>query len=543
MSNIKTKDSKLKSVKILDKAVAWTERVKDPIVYANEKSKDAIDTESNINDYSDDKRKYVFNRIKDEAMYTGKKASHQTVEYAKKKYQKHKLIKAKDMNNTVHNSNKVIKTSKNVIKNAEKTTKEAAKISKKMAEQGKKLAIEGSKKAVQGTKLAIKTTVSAIKGIIEGVKSLVSMLAAGGSLAVIAIIIICLIGLLVGSIFGIFFSSEDTGKNNIKMSDCIVELNKEMDSRIKQIQDKTPHDEVIITSNKAEWKDMLSIYAVRISNGDNKQEVMSIDDNKKAILRQIFWDMNSLSNNVITEIYNKDNFIDYLDSRKENTEKRVLHIRINSKKVTEMSLQYNFNKNQINQLTELTNGRNQSLWNYAIYGNYSSNEKPENWKQYGKSWSSIRLGNSNHTIKTAGCLVTSIAILIKKSGVSTNSISPFNPGTFVTALNNIYGFDSYGCLKYAPISNLVPHFKYVGRVNLNGKSKMNKLNEIKKYHSYGYYLAIKVIDTNYAQHWVALDEFKGDTILMSDPGSKSTNLWQEYDWNDTTQFVYFKVEK
>lgn len=44
------------------------------------------------------------------------------------------------------------------------------------------------------------------------------------------------IGLLVTSIFGIFFSSENTEKNNIKMSDCIVELNEEMDNQIKQIE-------------------------------------------------------------------------------------------------------------------------------------------------------------------------------------------------------------------------------------------------------------------------------------------------------------------
>ena len=34
MTDIKTKDMKPKTVKTIDKAVAWTERVKDPIVYA-----------------------------------------------------------------------------------------------------------------------------------------------------------------------------------------------------------------------------------------------------------------------------------------------------------------------------------------------------------------------------------------------------------------------------------------------------------------------------------------------------------------------------
>ena len=67
--------------------------------------------------------------------------------------------------------------------------------------------------------------------------------------------------------YGIFFSSEDTG-NNIKMSDCINELNHEMDNKIKEIENKELHDEVVIESNKAEWREVLSVYTVRISNGN-----------------------------------------------------------------------------------------------------------------------------------------------------------------------------------------------------------------------------------------------------------------------------------
>ena len=43
MNNIKTKDMKPKTVKTIDKAIGWTERVKDPVVYANEKVKDSSD--------------------------------------------------------------------------------------------------------------------------------------------------------------------------------------------------------------------------------------------------------------------------------------------------------------------------------------------------------------------------------------------------------------------------------------------------------------------------------------------------------------------
>ena len=33
MADIKTKDMKSKTVKTIDKAIAWTERVKDPVVF------------------------------------------------------------------------------------------------------------------------------------------------------------------------------------------------------------------------------------------------------------------------------------------------------------------------------------------------------------------------------------------------------------------------------------------------------------------------------------------------------------------------------
>ena len=58
MSNIKTKDMKHKTVKKIDKAVAWTERIKDQIVYANEKAKDATDGQVDVLDYGEDKIKY-----------------------------------------------------------------------------------------------------------------------------------------------------------------------------------------------------------------------------------------------------------------------------------------------------------------------------------------------------------------------------------------------------------------------------------------------------------------------------------------------------
>lgn len=565
MADIKTKETKPKSIRTLDKAVAWTERVKDPIVYANEKAKDITDNQVNIVDYGDDKIRYATNRAKDETIYTGKKVAtftkNKTTDFVKNKYQKNKLIKnkTKDVKEVVDNTKKTIKTVERTAKNTEKVAKESAKASKKMLEQGRKLAIEGTKKTVQVTKAAVKGTISAIKGIMAGIKSLIGMLAAGGTLAVIAIIVICLVGLLITSIFGIFFSSENTGKNNIKMSDCIVELNSEMDARIEQIKSMNPHEELIIDSNKADWKDILALYAVRISNGNNEQDVMTIDAEKKKILKEVFWDMNTITYEVKTEKYESSSIgtlkkpelslnSNYQrptpPAESQTEEKKVLHININGQSPDSLKNKYSFSDSQNKQYVELTSEKYLTLWSSVIYGVYGSSGEITEWKQKGKEWSNIKIGSTNATIGDIGCLVTSVSILIEKSGVSTNNVYPFNPGTFVVALNNNYGFDSNGNLQYAAISKVVPNFKYQGHITLKDKNKSEKLAEIKKYYESGYYLVAEVMGaTQNSQHWVALDNVANNTVLMLDPGSNATDMWSQYDWNKTTQFVYFKAEK
>ncbi len=565
MSDIKTKDMKPKSIKTMDKAAAWTERIKDPIVYVNEKTKDVSTGQENIIDYGEDKIKYTSNRIKDETIYASKKAGaytkDKTINYAKKKYQQKKLIKGKtnDIKGTAEKTKKTVKTADRTIKNAEKVAKESAKASKKIVEQGRKLAIEGTKKAIQGTKAAIKVMIAAIKGMIAAVKSLVGMLVAGGSLALIAIIIICMIGLLVASIFGIFFSSDKSSGNTILMSDCVAELNTELDNKIKTIKNSNPHDEVVIHSNRAEWKDVLSVYSVKVNKGTNEEEVMTITNEKKKVLQEVFWDMNYLTFETKKEKYESQS-IGTLDRpefdlslngpRSPNTtttdsseEKTILHIYINSKSVEEMKTKYNFNEDQKKQFAEINSEEYLSLWSSVIYGTFGSSGEITEWKQAGKEWSNIQIGNSGSTIGQIGCLTTSISILIKKSGVPTDMIDPFNPGTFVIALNNNYGFDGSGNLQYSAISKVVPNFKYEGRVELKGKSKDEKLYEIQKYYSSGYYLALEVKGaTKNSQHWVAVDNVTNNSILMLDPGSSATDVWNQYDWNKTSQFVYFKVK-
>ena len=137
MSDIKTKDLKPRTVKSLDKTIAWTERIKDPIVYTNEKSKDAVNGDENLVDYGSNKIKYVSNRAKDESIYATKKGVTKTKDVAIKKYQKKKLSKVTKGDKV----SKTIKTSKNTAKKAEKAAKLKAASDKRFEEYRKQLRI------------------------------------------------------------------------------------------------------------------------------------------------------------------------------------------------------------------------------------------------------------------------------------------------------------------------------------------------------------------------------------------------------------------
>lgn len=543
MADIKVKDIAKKGVKTINKAVVQTERFKDNIVRTKEKAEETVSNDINSNEYASNKIKFATDRVFDESVNQfnkqGKKSFMKTKENYQKSKAKIKQLKKKikdkrKVKSTVKNTKTTIKTSKEVAKKAEKTAKETIKASKRATQ----IAKETAKRTAQGVKVAIKTTISAIKTIIAGTKALVAAIVAGGWVAVIVIIVICLVALMCSSIFGIFFSSQKTSANSITMNTVVAECNQEFSDKLQSIQDSNPHDDYVLEGSMASWKDVLTVYTIKQSNGVNQQDVMTIDDNKKNVIKQIFWDMNSLTSEVRDEMVTEQGT--NADEMPKQVQKKVLHIKINTKTLEQMKNDYHFSSAQNKQLVELTDNKYASLWNGVIYGAADSGEYV-NWRQAGQSWSNIKIGNTNSTLGQIGCLVTSISILIEKSGCNT-TISPFNPGTFLEALNKNNAFDGSGNLQYAGVTRAVPNFSYVGNVNLRGKSRTEKLALITQYFNQGYYLAIEVKGaTPGNQHWVAITGISGNNVIIVDPASDGTDLWSSYEWGKTSQFNYFKA--
>ncbi len=372
--------------------------------------------------------------------------------------------------------------------------------------------------------IRIEDYISAIKGIIATVKSLVALLGTVGTVVAVIIIIICLVALLLGSVFGIFFSNEG---NSVTMSSLISEVNQEVYNKIDLNKRLMKYDDYVIDSSYSNWREIIAVYSVKYNNSENNSIVFYINEDNISRLKNVFWNTNT---------------IEYKINRECDEDlkcKNMLHIDISSKSKEELMNLYHLDNKQKEQVNELLNSKYDDLWNSLIYENNYG--EWVNWRQKGAPWSNIKIGNTSKSIGDIGCLATSIAILIEKSGVPI-PFQPFNPGTFVEAMNKNGGFDKDGNLCYGPISKVVPNFEYVGGAELLGKTEQEKFRIINEYYSKGYYIAVEVKGKT-GQHWVAINDIKGNTINMVDPGSDNTNLWLTYNLVNTSQIRYFKAKK
>ena len=174
-------------------------------------------------------------------------------------------------------------------------------ITVKTAQRAAQAARAAAKAAVVTVKAIAKATALAIKAIIAGTKALIAAIAAGGWVALIVIVIICLIAAVVAC-FGIFFSSEDKNDGSQTMREVVVEINQDYQNQLDTIKANNPYDDLEMSGSRAVWPEVLSVYAVKTTTDpDNPQEVASVTEEKKQLLKDIFWEMNDISYHTETD--------------------------------------------------------------------------------------------------------------------------------------------------------------------------------------------------------------------------------------------------
>ena len=267
-----------------------------------------------------------------------------------------------------HTSKTAIKTADHTAKAAQKTAQATAKAAKMTAHAARATA----KTAATTAKAAVKGVSATVKAMIASVKALVAAIAAGGWVAILAIVIICLIGLIVGSCFGIFFSGEDSGTGQT-MPAVVREINQEYEGKLDEIKNGTAHDTLEMSGSRAVWPEVLAIYAVKTTTDpDNPQEVATMDDNKKQLLKDIFWEMNEISSRTEskteTQITESDDGYGNIVETEATVTQTYLYITVSHKTAEEMADKYGFNGEQRRKLLELLAEENNSLWSAVLYG-------------------------------------------------------------------------------------------------------------------------------------------------------------------------------
>ena len=223
-------------------------------------------------------------------------------------------------------------------------------------------------KAVQATaQKASQAAGRALRAILSAARSLAAAMMAGGSTVLSMVLVICLIGLLIASPFGIFFSGEDSG-TGYTMPEAVTMLNTEFTDRIEQIKAENPHDELDMDNAGSaamisNWRDVLAVYAVRTTtDASSPDEVATLTEEKLDILRQIFWDMNAISY-----------WVETISGDKDESDTVILHITVTVKDHLQMADEYRFTADQRKLLEELMQPEYQELF-AALTGSYQDIE-------------------------------------------------------------------------------------------------------------------------------------------------------------------------
>ena len=160
----------------------------------------------------------------------------------------------------------------------------------KAAQRAAQAAKAAAKAAVKFVKVAAKAIVAAVKATAAAIKGIAAAIAAGGWIAVVVILLICMIGLVVGSVFGIFAPNPDNENGNTIVQ-TVREANAEYEEQIAEIKSRYDYDMCFVTGEPCEWSLAIAVYAVKTNR---TEDVVTFDDEKAEVLKEIYRRLNRM---------------------------------------------------------------------------------------------------------------------------------------------------------------------------------------------------------------------------------------------------------
>ena len=221
--------------------------------------------------------------------------------------------------------------------------------------------------AIKAAKTAKEAGKKVLRAIAAAAEKLAAAIGAGGAAAVSVVVVILLVGMLFASPLGILFAGEDTG-TEIKIPDAVATLNGEFTDEIYRIMEDHPYDELDMQEGMEatmlqNWRNVLAVYAVKVSTDEEHGlDVMTMDEEKLQLLREIFFDANKLEYELTTRTVDGEQIT-------------TLHISAQIKDAMQMADEYSFTDQQREMLEELLKPDYDDIF-LSLIGNYQPGGTP-----------------------------------------------------------------------------------------------------------------------------------------------------------------------
>ena len=218
----------------------------------------------------------------------------------------------------------------------------------------RKMLQESAQSGGRASKKLGSVAVQAVKEIGKGVASAVSSIlpAGGGAVVLVLLLTVILVAAIVASPFGILFSNESREAGVVPISAAVAQVNYEYNERLEELQTADSYDSISVTGRSADWIEVLAVFAVKVagSNDADAADVATMDADRIARLKAVFWDMTTITHRI--EVIQHPGSGD-----DDGWTERNLYITITAKTAEEMKTAYHFNRNQIAALDELLEQR------------------------------------------------------------------------------------------------------------------------------------------------------------------------------------------
>ena len=205
-----------------------------------------------------------------------------------------------------------VKTAENASRSTIKTAKEAVKTAHQAgtaAQRTAQAAIRAPQRAAQAARLTAKTAAvtarsaaraaaAVAKAVVAAAHSLAAAIAAGGWVVIVIVLVICLVGILIASPFGIFFADDSNAPDAVSPSAAVAQINGELADHLAQLQESGTYDRVEVQGQPPAWSDVLAVFAAKTAGAEDGIDVAVLDPQRVDLLRTVFWDMTKITSSV-----------------------------------------------------------------------------------------------------------------------------------------------------------------------------------------------------------------------------------------------------